>query len=287
MGDRPTTCHPQKILDVTKTRTRKPTNFFLEKEGTLETESMKSYSQSRMDAARPISQLSTRKPFIIACWNVRTMYECSKAAMIAREMNRYKIKILGLSETHWTGTGQLRLSTGELILFSGHKNPDATHSEGVAIMLPKESQKSLLSWEAVNSRIITACFLTKKKDIKMNIIQVYAPTNDANESEKDEFYNKLQEILDLQGNKHITILMGDANAKVGDTNIGYERIMGQNGLGVMNENGERLADLCMLNDLVIGGSIFPHKTVHKATWVSPDHTTENQIDHICVSRSFR
>ena len=51
--------------------------------------------------------------------------------------------------------------------------------------------------------------------------------------------------------------------------------MGKQGLGVMNDNGERFADFCSLNDLVIGGTIFPHK----ATWVSPDGGTENKIDH--------
>ena len=39
--------------------------------------------------------------------------------------------------------------------------------------------------------------------------------------------------------------------------------------------------------LVIGCSIFPHKRIHEATWISPDHVTENQIDHICISRKFR
>ena len=63
--------------------------------------------------------------------------------------------------------------------------------------------------------------------------------------------------------------------------------MGTHGLGQMNENGERFADLCALNQLVTGGSIFPHKRIHKATWRSPDHRTENQIDHICISRKFR
>ena len=85
----------------------------------------------------------------------------------------------------------------------------------------------------------------------------------------------------------MTLMMGDFNAKIGADNTGYDDIMGTQGLGVMNENGERFADLCSLNELVIEGSIFPHKRIHKATWRSPDHITENQIDHICISRKFR
>ena len=63
--------------------------------------------------------------------------------------------------------------------------------------------------------------------------------------------------------------------------------MGRNGVGNMNENGELFADLCAFNDLVIGGTVFPHKTIHKTTWTSPDGNTENQIDHFTVSRKWR
>ncbi|VDO54752.1 unnamed protein product [Schistosoma margrebowiei] len=81
--------------------------------------------------------------------------------------------------------------------------------------------------------------------------------------------------------------MGDLNAKVGIDNTGYEDIMRRHGLGERNENGERFANLCAFNKLVTGGTIFPHKRIHKATWISPDHTTENQIDHICINKKFR
>ena len=123
--------------------------------------------------------------------------------------------------------------------------------------------------------------------IRLNIIQCYAPTNDAEEEKKDDLYQQLQAVLDRRGTKDITILMGNFDAKIGMDNMGYEDIMGTHGLGQMNENGERFADLCALNQLVIGGSIFPHKRIHKATWISPSHVTENQIDHICISRKFR
>ena len=63
----------------------------------------------------------------------------------------------------------------------------------------------------------------------------------------------------------MTTLEGDLNAKIGMDNAGYEDVMETHELGQMNENGERFADLCALNQLVIGGSIFPHRRIHKAT----------------------
>ena len=142
------------------------------------------------------------------------------------------------------------------------------HTEGVALMLAPEAHAALVSWEPVNSRIITAKFTTKKIDIRLNIIQRYAPTNDADEEKKDDFYQQLQAVFDRRGAKDITILMGDFNPKIGMDNTGYVDIMGTHGLGQMHENGQRFADLCALNQLVIGGSIFPHKRIHKAIWIS-------------------
>ena len=82
----------------------------------------------------------------------------------------------------------------------------------------------------------------------------------------------------------MTILMEDLNAKIGSDN---SVSMSRQGLGKMNENGEMLADFCAFNNMIIGGSVFPHRRIHKATWVSPDHRAENQIDHICIGRKFR
>ncbi|VDO76295.1 unnamed protein product [Schistosoma margrebowiei] len=85
----------------------------------------------------------------------------------------------------------------------------------------------------------------------------------------------------------MTILMGDFNGKVGTDNTGYQDIMGRHGLGERNKNGERFANLCAFNKLVIGGTIFPRKRIRITTLTSPDHTTQNQIDHICINKNFR
>ena len=241
-------------------------------------------SENRKEAARLTPLLTPRTSARLTTWNIRTMYETGKTIQVAREMKDYKIGVQGLSETRWLQSGQLRLSSGDQLLYSGHIEYGVPHTEGVALMMAPEAHAALISWKPVNSRIITAKFTTGKKDIRLNIIQCYAPTNDAEEEKKDDFYQQLQAVLDRSGAKDITILMGDFNAKIGMDNTGYEGIMGTHGLGQMNGNGERIADLCAQNQFffVIGGSIFPHKRIHKATWISPNHVTKNQIDNIIM-----
>ncbi|XP_047117394.1 uncharacterized protein LOC124798156 [Schistocerca piceifrons] len=159
------------------------------------------------------------------------------------------------------------------------------HKNGVGLLLPKSSKKSLLEWKPVSERIITARFKTNVRYV--TVIQCYAPTEIAKGELKDAFYTELNGVLRQINSRDIKILMGDLNAKVGSENEGLEHIMGVHGMGIRNVNGELLIDTCAQHDLVIGGTLFPHRNCHKITWVSPDHVTENQIDHIVISRKFR
>ncbi|XP_078574162.1 uncharacterized protein LOC144860669 [Branchiostoma floridae x Branchiostoma japonicum] len=195
------------------------------KEGSLERGLMTQGSESRKEAARPTPLLTPKTTIKIGTWNVRTMYETGRTAQVAKEMRSYNISLLGLSETRWLQAGQLRLATGEMLLYSGHTEDGAPHTEGVAMMLSQEAQRALIGWEPVNSLIITAKFATKKNNINLNVIQCYAPTNnDAEEERKDDFYQRLQAVLDKRRNKlkDITLRMGDLNAKVRADNTGHE-----------------------------------------------------------------
>ena len=64
--------------------------------------------------------LTSRTTARVATWNIRTVYETRETIQVTREMKNFKIGVLGLSETRWLQSGQLRLSSGEQLLYSGH-----------------------------------------------------------------------------------------------------------------------------------------------------------------------
>jgi len=74
---------------------------------------------------------------------------------------------------------------------------------------------------------------------------------------------------------------------VGKDNEDMEQVMRKQGMGVRNDNGERLCEFCQMNGYVITGTLFPYKDIPKATWVSPDGRTKNQIDHVLEKKEFR
>ena len=125
----------------------------------------------------------------------------------------------------------------------------------------------------------------KAKCQNFTIIQCYAPTNDDDEEENENFYEKSQHTLNNTPKRDIKIVMGDLNAKIGEDNENREKIMGKYNIGERNENGLKLVEFCEANELVIGGSLFPQKDIHNGE--SPDEKTKNQIDHIMINQRWR
>ena len=216
------------------------------------------------------------------------MYQTGKTENVCREMIKYNIDVLGVTEARWTGNGEIIHNSGLKVLYSGHLDETQGHNQGVAIMLTKDASKSLISWLPHGPRIIEALFRTSNKKIDLRVILAYAPTEDKEDDVKNDFYDQLDSVFkDGHKEKNISMLIGDFNAKVGNNNENLEEVMGRHGLGNLNDNGDRLVSFCTEHRLVIGGTIFPHKEIHKATWKSPNQQILNQIDHICVSKKFR
>ena len=106
------------------------------------------------------------------------------------------------------------------------------------------------------------------KPFNIMIIQVYAPTSDDEEAEVEQFYEDLQDFLELAPKKDVLLIIGDWNAKVGSQET--PGVTGKFGLGVWNEAGQRLIDFCQANGLVIANTLFQQHKRRRYTWTSPD-----------------
>ena len=94
----------------------------------------------------------------------------------------------------------------------------------------------------------------KGKPLNITVIQVYAPTSNAEEAEVEWFYEDLQDLLELTPEKGVLFIIGDWNVKVGNQEI--PGVMGKFGLGVQNEAGQRLIEFCQQNALIIANTLF-------------------------------
>ena len=116
------------------------------------------------------------------------------------------------------------------------------------------------------------------KPFNISIIQVYAPTSNAEEAEVEWFYEDLQDLLKQTPKKDVLFIIGVWNAKVGSQET--PGVTGNFGLGVQNEAGQRIIDFCQENTLVIANTFFQQHKRRLYTWTSPDGQYQNQIDYI-------
>ena len=140
---------------------------------------------------------------------------------------------------------------------------ESLRKNGVSIIVNKRVRNAVLGCNLRNDRMIFVRF--QGKPFNIIIIQVYAPTSNAEEAEVEQFYEDLQDFLELTPKKDVLFIIGDWNAKVGS-----QETPGKFGLGVQNEAGQRVIELCQENALVIANTLFqPHKR-RFYTWTSPD-----------------
>ena len=97
------------------------------------------------------------------------------------------------------------------------------------------------------NRMISGCF--EGKTFNIMIIQVYVPTSNTEEAEVEQFYEDLRDLLELTPKKDVLFIIGGWYAKVGNQET--PGVTGKFGLGIQNEAGQRLIELCQENALVI------------------------------------
>ena len=117
-------------------------------------------------------------------------------------------------------------------------------------MVNKRVRNAVLGCNLKNDRMISVRF--QGKPFNITVIQVYAPTSNAEEAEVERFYEDLQDLLELTPKKDVLFIIGDRNAKVGSQDT--PEVTGKFGLGVQNE-GQRLVEFYQENALVIASTL--------------------------------
>ena len=145
--------------------------------------------------------------------------------MLADDLVKHRLDVVCLSEVRIPGTGSQTIvaSSGQTfkVHHSGHlKN----RVNGVGLALSAYAQKSLVAINTINDRIMTARFSQSKQFI--TVVACYAPTEATQSNEKDEFYQKLIDVVESVSKTEFMFVMGDMNAGVGNDRSGWERILG-------------------------------------------------------------
>ena len=171
-----------------------------------------------------------------------------KLEVVKQEMARVNVNILGISELKWTGMGEFN-SDDHYIHYCGK---ESLRRNGVTIMVNKRVQNAVLGCNLKNNRMISVRL--QGKPFNITVIQVYAPTNNAEEAEVEWFHEDLQDLLELTPKKDVLFIIGDWNAKVGSQET--RGVTRKFGLGMWNEAGQRLLEFCQENALIIANTLF-------------------------------
>ena len=110
---------------------------------------------------------------------------------------------------------------------------ESLRRNGVAIMVNIRVRNAVLGCNLKNNRMISVCF--QSKPFNITVIQVYASTSNAEEAEVEQFYEDLQDLLELTPQKDVLFIIGDWNTKVGSQET--PGLTGKFGLGIRNEAG--------------------------------------------------
>ena len=128
-----------------------------------------------------------------------------KLEVVKQEMN---VDILGISKLKWTGMGEFN-SDDHYIYYCGQ---ESLRRNGVAIMVNKRVRNAVLGCNLKNNRMISVRF--QGKPFNITVIQVYAPIRNAEEVEAEQFYEDLQDLLELIPKRDVFFIIRDWNGRI-------------------------------------------------------------------------
>ncbi len=143
-------------------------------------------------------------------------------------------------------------------------------------------------FQGITDRIAVMKFKLKRNS-RLTLIQVYAPTANSTEKDCEQFYQELTKTYKIQksGWKDWVIIMGDFNSQIGSRKKEEETIIGPYNYGKRNDRGEKLVQFCLENNLKIINTWFKKRKGKQWTWISPNNEYKNQIDYTLVPKEIK
>ncbi|XP_030747932.1 craniofacial development protein 2-like [Sitophilus oryzae] len=206
-------------------------------------------NRDRKGKGRKIKERKLR----LATWNIQGWR--TKREEVLEEFKNMNVDILVVTETKKKGNGTEEIG-GALHIWSGNK-----------------------TWEPVNERVIRVEIAIYGRDVI--IIGAYGPNDDSPVTEKEKFLDTIQnEIANIR--KKELIIAGDLNGREGRKE--NDSAIGRFGEEITNDNGERVIEICQLNDLKVTNGFFRHKDIHRYTWTQETRELKSIIDYIIIRR---
>ena len=212
--------------------------------------------------------------------DLQAMDDTRKTAVIDRELQRLNVDIAALQETRLPDSGSLREEN--YTFFWQGKSAEETREYGVGFAVKNPLQRMIEPPTGGMERILTLRLSTDKGSV--NFVCIYAPTLMATDETKDQFYGLLDQVIKGIPLMEQVYILGDFNARVGADHESWPDTLGHHGIGKMNENGQRLLELCCYHRLCVTNTYFKNKTCHKTSWRHPRSKHWHQLDLIITRK---
>ncbi|XP_051914449.1 craniofacial development protein 2-like, partial [Hippocampus zosterae] len=192
-----------------------------------------------------------------------------RTALIALEIQKLGLDIVALSETRLPGAGQIEEPRHGYTFFWSGRAVEERRIHGVGFCIKSHLVRDHNIIPVRTSERLMSITLPLCQSQSLVIISAYAPTLDASEEAKESFYAALRGLILRVNPRDKLLVLGDFKARVGRDHQLWGGILGKEGVGNCNENGELLLGLCAETEMVITNTLFRMANKHKTTWQHP------------------